>query len=56
MAEEYLNKNAKSIIQPMVTAVFIEKPKDPVINYQYLTYIYFIDFIYDSMAPKLWRY
>ena len=32
MAEEYLNQNAKSIIQPMVTAVFVEKPKDPVIR------------------------
>jgi hypothetical protein len=32
MAEEYLNQNAKSIIQPMVTAVFVEKPKDPVIS------------------------
>ncbi len=32
MAEEYLNKNAKSIIQPMINAVFKEKPKDPVIK------------------------
>ena len=32
MAEEYLNKNAKSIIQPMITAVFTELPKDPVIK------------------------
>ncbi len=31
MAEEYLNQNAKKIIQPMVTAVFKELPKDPVI-------------------------
>ena len=31
MAEDYLNKNAKNIIQPMVTAVFKELPKDPVI-------------------------
>ena len=33
MAEEYLNQNARSIIQPMVTAVFVEKPKDPVIRF-----------------------
>ena len=32
MAEEYLNKNARSIIEPMVTAVFVEKPKNPVIQ------------------------
>ena len=33
MAEEYLNQNARSIIQPMVTAVFEKKPKDPVISF-----------------------
>ena len=31
MAEEYLNKNARNIFVPMVTAIFVEKPQDPVI-------------------------
>jgi hypothetical protein len=30
--QEYLNNNVKSILQPMVNAVLIEKPKDPVIK------------------------
>ena len=33
MAEEYLNKNVKSIMQPMITAVFTELPKEPVIKF-----------------------
>ena len=29
-AEEYLQKNVRGILQPMVSAVLLEKPKDPV--------------------------
>ena len=29
-AEEYLKKNVRGILQPMVSAVLLEKPKDPV--------------------------
>ena len=29
-AEEYLKNNVKGILQPMVSAVLLEKPKDPV--------------------------
>jgi hypothetical protein len=29
-AEEYLQKNVRVILQPMVSAVLLEKPKDPV--------------------------
>ena len=31
-AEEYLKQNVRGILQPMVSAVLLEKPKDPVIN------------------------
>ena len=31
-AEEYLQKNVRGILQPMVSAVLLEKPKDPVIT------------------------
>jgi hypothetical protein len=31
-AEEYLQKNVRGILQPMVNAVLSEKPKDPVNN------------------------
>ena len=29
-AEEYLQQNVRGILQPMVSAVLLEKPKDPV--------------------------
>lgn len=29
-AEDYLQQNVKVILQPMVSAVLLEKPKDPV--------------------------
>jgi len=29
-AEEYLKQNVRGILQPMVSAVLLEKPKDPV--------------------------
>ena len=29
-AEEYLKQNVRGILQPMVSAVLSEKPKDPV--------------------------
>jgi len=28
--EEYLKKNVRGILQPMVSAVLMDKPKDPV--------------------------
>ena len=28
--EEYLQQNVRGILQPMVSAVLLEKPKDPV--------------------------
>ena len=31
-AEEYLKQNVRGILQPMVSAVLLEKPKDPVIQ------------------------
>ena len=31
-AEEYLQKNVRGILQPMVSAVLLEKPKDPIIT------------------------
>lgn len=39
-AEEYLKQNVRGILQPMVSAVLLEKPKDPVI--QNIYYIIFI--------------
>jgi len=30
-AEEYLQKNVRGILQPMVSAVLLEKPKDPIL-------------------------
>ena len=30
--EEYLQQNVRGILQPMVSAVLLEKPKDPVHN------------------------
>ena len=30
--EEYLKQNVRGILQPMVSAVLLEKPKDPVKN------------------------
>ena len=30
--EEYLKQNVRGILQPMVSAVLLEKPKDPVIK------------------------
>lgn len=32
-AEEYLQKNVRGILQPMVSAVLLDKPKDPVSLY-----------------------
>lgn len=29
--EDYLQKNVRGILQPMVSAVLLDKPKDPVI-------------------------
>ena len=29
-AEDYLKQNVRGILQPMVSAVLLEKPKDPV--------------------------
>jgi hypothetical protein len=37
-AEEYLKKNVRGILQPMVSAVLSEKPKDPV-KKNYIIYI-----------------
>ena len=57
-AEEYLKQNVRGILQPMVSAVLLEKPKDPVRKIfiiLYCFYIKYIDTIYDSMAPKLFR-
>ena len=31
-AEEYLKQNVRGILQPMVSAVLLEKPKDAVTN------------------------
>ncbi len=50
-AEEYLKQNVRGILQPMVSAVLLEKPKDPV-NKKYIFNIN-LDFIHDSMATKL---
>lgn len=33
-AEEYLQKNVRGILQPMVSAVLLDKPKDPVSQYR----------------------
>lgn len=30
MAEDYLEKNIRSIVEPLVTSLVMEKPKDPV--------------------------
>ena len=35
-AEEYLKQNVRGILQPMVSAVLLEKPKDPLIYHLYL--------------------
>ena len=32
-AEEYLQQNVRGILQPMVSAVLLEKPKDPVFHF-----------------------
>ena len=32
-AEDYLKKNVKDILQPMIKKIIEEKPKDPVINH-----------------------
>lgn len=32
-AEEYLKQNVRGILQPLVSAVLLEKPKDPVSNF-----------------------
>ena len=53
-AEEYLKQNVRGILQPMVSAVLLEKPKDPVIQIIF-NIQYYIDFIYDPMASKLFR-
>jgi hypothetical protein len=56
-AEEYLKQNVRGILQPMVSAVLLEKPKDPVrkILLSNIVFISNIDTIHDSMAPKLFR-
>ena len=58
-AEEYLQKNVRGILQPMVSAVLLEKPKDPVniqiINIYFLINVIYIDFIHDTLAPELFR-
>ena len=36
-AEEYLKQNVRGILQPRVSAVLSEQPKDPV-NKKYITY------------------
>jgi len=53
-AEEYLKQNVRGILQPMVSAVLLEKPKDPVIQNIFNIYNY-IDIIYDPMVTKLFR-
>ena len=59
-AEEYLQQNVRGILQPMVSAVLLEKPKDPVFhlinNIMNNHLIIFIDFIHDSLASKLFGY
>ena len=59
-AEDYLKQNVRGILQPMVSAVLLEKPKDPVrisqiINIYNSYYIIFLDFIHDTLASKLFR-
>ena len=53
-AEEYLKQNVRGILQPMVSAVLLEKPKDPVKQFFFNIYFY-IDIIYDPMVTKLFR-
>ena len=55
-AEEYLQQNVRGILQPMVSAVLLEKPKDPVniiINIKIFPFIIHIDSFHDSLASKL---
>ena len=57
-AEEYLKNNVKGILQPMVSAVLLEKPKDPVkknyiIKLLFFKHFLYIDSFYDTMATKL---
>jgi len=41
-AEEYLEKKVRGIIEPMVSALLIDRPKEPVTNF-----INFLDVIHD---------
>ena len=43
--EEYLKKNVRGILQPMVSAVLMDKPKDPVNNF-FIIYAYLINRFY----------
>ena len=43
--EEYLKKNVRGILQPMVSAVLMDKPKDPV-NHFFIIYAYLINRFY----------
>jgi hypothetical protein len=47
-AEEYLEKKVRGLIEPMVSSLLMDRPKEPVI-------INNIDNLYDRMASKLLR-
>ena len=54
--EEYLKKNVKDILQPLIKKILDERPSDPVTNknkliYLYNIYIFPIDSLYDKISP-----
>ena len=54
--EEYLKKNVKDILQPLIKKILDERPPDPVTNKNKLIllfniYIFPIDSLYDKISP-----
>ncbi len=56
-AENFLDKNIKVIIEPMIGDILEERPDDSVrlVLLKFTFFLTFTDFIYDSMVTKAFR-
>jgi hypothetical protein len=53
--EDAIYKEIRSIIKPMINSALSEMPKNPVIIHIFISKLFIIGSIYDSMVTKLFR-